>query len=225
MSNNFVFSSPDQGNVSYEFRRKDDRINVLIREKVDGVTQPVRFGFCNIMGKGENSFMTIQAALRQKDADGNYLTQAREQNGQFIGVDGKPVESEAEAAREYVYLRRKDDDSKFVYGNIATVNVKNDKADGTPTKFTMLSVKSYTDDEALEGARLVAKLGIVKDKFGRDSEEYGKVEQDVRQQSRSTGTFNNYFIKEGHDFLRELGFEVREQNSRKASEQESQPEM
>lgn len=218
MSSAMTFSnvSKEKTGIYFDLRKKDDKLSVIIKEVVEGVNQPVRFGFCDVIGQGDKAFMTIRAPLRQVGEDGEFLTQPQKRNDEFIGNDGKPVETEGEAAREYVYMKRRDDESKVVYGTIANVNVKNDKVDGTPTAFTMLTLKLFTDAEALDAARMYAKLQIVEEKAGKDSEEYTRVKEQMREQGKASGTYNNYFIRSGHDFLREIGFDVREQPAREA---------
>lgn len=220
MSSAMTFSnvSKEKTGIYFDLRKKDDKLTVIIKEVVDGVNQPVRFGYCDVIGEGDKSFLSIRAALRQVGEDGQFVTRPQVRDGKFIGHDGKPVESEDEAAREYVYMTRRDDESKLVYGTIATVNVKNEKTDGSPTAFTMLTLKIYSDEEALEGARLYAKLQIVAEKAGKDSEDYKRVQEQMRAQSREAGTYSTYFIRSGHDFLRELGFDVREQPAKESSD-------
>lgn len=219
MSSAMTFSnvSREKTGIYFDLRRKDDKLSVIIKEVVEGVNQPVRFGFCDVVGQGDKAFMTIRAPLRQVGEDGQFLTQPQKRNDQFIGNDGKPVENEADAAREYVYMKHRDDESKLVYGTVANVNVKNEKVDGSPTAFTMLTLKLFTDVEALDAARMYAKLKIVEEKTGKDSDEYANVKEQMREKGRTAGTYSNYFIRSGHEFLREIGFDVREQPARESN--------
>lgn len=193
----------------FDIRQKDGKTLAIVAEHINGQRQPARIGYLDVVGSADNKFMTVRAPLREKNEDGSYKMQPRQRDGQFLDDKGKPVETEAQAAQEFVYLKHRGDENKLVYGQIATINVKNTKADNTPTQFTMLSVKTYTDDEALEAARLLAKMSAVSDKVGKDSDEYAQVAQEHKEVNRKNGTYDNFFIQSGHEFLEELGFEVR----------------
>lgn len=210
MSKDFEISKMDKESKTttyIDIKEKDGGGHrAVITEVVAGVRQPARVGFLDLIGQGENAFMTIRAPIREVGEDGQFLTRARTKDGKFIDLKGKEVENEADAAREFVYKTQKDDTSKLVYGQIATVNVQNKKADGKPTACTLMSVKLYTDEEALASERLSFKLG----KMEKDSDEYTKVKEELNGLRRSQGRYENFFLNKGGDALREMGFTIRE---------------
>lgn len=188
-----------------EIRANEGSYRAFIKETVDGVALPVRMGFIDFVGNEGNQFMVLKAPIRQKDADGQFLTRARQKDGKFVDGNGKEVATEAEAAREFVYLTQRNDESKLVYAQIGTLNVKNTKADNTPTAMTLISAKIYSDDEALSAERISYKMSAA----GKDHPDYAKLAAEIKEVRRSTGTWHNFFINSGAEILREKGFEVR----------------
>lgn len=184
---------------------KEDKLRAFIVETVDGVEQPSRMAFVDVIGEGQKAFLTVRAPLRVKDAEGQFETRLRQRDGQFLDAKGKPVESEDQAAREFVYMAQKNDAEKLVYGQVATLNIKNTKADGSPTAMTLISAKVYTDDEALAAERLNYKMTAV----GKEHPEYNNLLDELRALRRANGVWQNFFINSGADLLRDRGFEVR----------------
>lgn len=192
-----------------DIERKDTKFYANLTEVVGGVRQPTRRAFLDLIGSGDSAFMVIKAPIREVGENGEYLTRAKQKDGKFLDAKGKPVETEAEAGVEYVYKTQRDDASKLVYGQVATVNVQNTKADKTPNAFTMLSVKLFSDAEALLAEREAYKLG----KLEKGTEAYTKVNDDLKALRKSQGKYENFFITKGHDALREMGFTVREKEA------------
>ncbi|WP_274643917.1 hypothetical protein [Pseudomonas serbica] len=211
MSKDFDISQVTKGNGWYiDVKGKDDgKYTVQLTEMVEGVRQISRFGFLDVVTGGSTPFMTIRAPLRQVDAEGNFLTRPREKDGQYLDAKGKPVESVDQAALEYVYQTFKDEPGKLVYGQVATLNVKNDKKDGdkvVPTAYTLVSTKIYSDAQAKECEVIYFKMG----KVGKDSPEYNALNTDLKTKRKELGEWHNFFIQKGHAALRDLGFEIRE---------------
>jgi hypothetical protein len=185
----------------------------LVEIAEGGERQPARRSFLRVIGSGDSAFMAISAPLREVDEGGQYIMRARQKDGKFLDAKGKEVDSEDKAALEYVYKVQKDDASKIVYGQVATLNVKNTKTDGTPTQFTMVSVKLFTDAEALQAERVVFKLKDLE----KGSEAHTKLTNELNEIRKKTGTYDNYFINKGFEALREMGFTVREKPQKESS--------
>ncbi len=208
MSTKLEINSKDQEKkqtVYIDISESEGQFRAMIKEVLDGVSQPVRMGYLDFIGSGDNQFMTIRAPIRKKAADGSFETRARQKDGKFLDAKGKPVETEAEAGREYVYMTQTNDPSKLVYGQVATLNVKNTKADGTPTAMTIISAKVYSDDEALNAERLSYKMS----KLDKTSPDYGTISAELKDLRKKTGAWHNFFINAGAEILRSKGFEVR----------------
>jgi hypothetical protein len=208
MSTKLEINSKDQEKkqtVYIDISENDGQFRAMIKEVLDGVAQPVRMGYLDFIGSGDNQFMTIRAPLRKKNDDGSFETRPRQKDGKFLDAKGKPVETEAEAGREYVYLTQSNDQTKLVYGQVATLNVKNAKGDGTPTAMTLISAKVFSDDEALSAERLAYKMA----KLDKTSPDYTTVSAELKELRRNTGTWHNFFINAGAEVLRDKGFEVR----------------
>jgi len=214
MSNDFDLSQVTQGNGYYiDVKGKEDgKHTVQMTEMINNERQLSRFGFLDVVKAGGSSepFMTIRAPLRQVDEQGNYLTRPRQKEGKFLDAKGNQVETEAQAALEYVFQTYKDDPSKLLYGQIATLNIKNTKkGEGgamVPTTQTLVTTKIYTDAEAKECETIYYKMG----KVGKESPEYQGLSDQLRAKRKELGTYHNFFIKKGADALRDLGFEIRE---------------
>lgn len=225
MSKTFTVNTPKDADIGLkmDIRSNDEgKWRVFIKETKDGnevAGAPVRVGFLEKIGEGDTGFMVIRAALRVKNEDGTFQTRARQKDGKFLDVLGKEVDSEDKAAREYVLMTHKADASKLVFGQIATVNVKNMKADKvTPTVMTLLSMKLFSDDEALDAERLHHKLQVM----GKDHADYAKGYEDLKKLRKDAGNWADFFIASGHQALRDMGFTVRER-ARKGQEAESAP--
>lgn len=208
MSTKLEINSKDQEKkqtVYIDISENEGQFRAMIKEVIDGVAQPVRMGYLDFIGSGDSQFMTIRVPLRKKNEDGSFETRARQKDGKFLDAKGKPVETEAEAGREYVYLTQSNDQSKLVYGQVATLNVKNAKSDGTPTAMTLITAKVYSDDEALNAERLAYKMA----KLDKTSPDYATVSAELKELRKKTGTWHNFFINAGAEVLRAKGFEVR----------------
>ncbi|MBI6883035.1 hypothetical protein [Pseudomonas putida] len=208
MAKEFEISKVDKTtkNGTYiDIKEESGKYYATVTDVVGGERQPSRRSFMDVIGSGDKAFMVIKAPIREVGDNGEFLTRARQKEGQFLDAKGKPVGSEAEAAREYVYKTQKDDSSKLVYGQVATLNVSNTKADKTPNAFTMVSVKLYSDAEALIAEREVYKLG----RLEKGSEAHTKVSDDLKALRKSQGRTENFFITKGHEALREMGYTVR----------------
>jgi hypothetical protein len=209
MSKDFEISQVDKQTKTgtyIDIKEKDGKYRAFLTEVVNGERQPTRMAFLDVFGQGESAFMVIKAPLREVDAGGAFLLRAREKEGKFLDSKGNVVDSEDKAAREYIYKTQREDASKIVYGQVATLNVKNTKADGTPTAQTLMTVKLFSDAEALEAERVSYKLG----RLEKDSEDYAKLRAEVNELRRSQGTYQNFFITKGADALRAMGFSIRE---------------
>lgn len=205
--------------VTLEIRENEGKLRALIRETIDGKVQPVRFGALELVGAEGNQFFVLRAPLRRKDEAGQFLTRARQKDGKFLDDRGKEVDSEDKAAHEYVYMTQRNDESKLVYAQIGTLNVKNHKANQEKTAVTLISAKLYTDDEALAAERTSFKMTSV----GKEHPDYAKLADELKAIRRDTGTWHNFFINAGADMLRAKGFEVRVRERATGSEQTPQP--
>lgn len=209
MTKNFEINSSNKETKTstyIDIREKDDKLLAFVTDSVAGVRQPTRMGFLDVVGEGQNKFMTLRAPLRAVDAEGNFMTRARQRDGKFLDATGKEVDSEDKAAVEYLYQTQRGDESKIVYGQIATLNVVNTKADGSPTKSTFISVKLSTDAEALASERLVYTIG----KLNGEGQDSTAVKEELKELRKTQGTYANFFVNKGAQALRDMGFEVRE---------------
>lgn len=211
MAKDFEISQVAQGNGMYiDIKGKDDgKFSAFMAEVVDSVRQPTRMGFLDLV-KTDNPFMTIRAPIREVGEDGQYLTRPRQKEGQFLDAKGKTVETEAEAAREYVYKTQRDDTSKLVYGQVAVLNVKNTKADGTPTAMTLINAKIYSDEEALKCERVYFKMSQVDQTTDAGKADHAKLKAELNAMRKDLGQWKTFFLGKGAEALREMGFEVRE---------------
>jgi hypothetical protein len=200
--------------VLINIHEKEGKFVAHIKEVVGGVSLPLRMGFLDFVGNEGQQFMSIRAPLRTKDENGEFITRPRQKGGKFLSDTGAEVASEAEAAREYVYMVQKNDATKLVYAQIATLNVKNTKSDNTPTAMTMISAKVFSDDEALAAERISFTMSRV----GKESPDYAGMAEELKAQRRGAGTWHNFFINAGADVLRAKGFEVREKARSQAQE-------
>lgn len=208
MSTKLEINSKDQEKkqtVYIDISENDGQFRAMIKEVLDGVAQPVRMGYLDFIGSGDNQFMTIRAPIRKKADDGSFETRARQKDGKFLDAKGKPVETEAEAGREYIYMTQTNDQTKLVYAQVATLNVKNTKADNTPTAMTIISAKVFNDDEALAAERISYKMS----KLDKTSPDYTALTTELKELRKKTGTWHNFFINAGAEILRAKGFEVR----------------
>lgn len=161
-----------------------------------------------VNGTGDNKWLTVSAPLRVVGEDGKYATQPRKNDdGAFLDDKGAVVAEEKDAALQFEYLRYKDgEEDKIVYGTIVNINIKNEKQDKTPTAFTLLNCKFYDDADALDIARTTFELKQYED----GTPERTEVEAELATMRKERGTWMTQFIEEGHEFLRNMGFEVRE---------------
>lgn len=210
MSKTFSVVTPKQNalQIKIDTRLSDDgKWRAFIKETTeDGVALPVRVGALEKIGEGDSAFMVIRAPLRVKNEDGSFQTRPRQKDGKFLDAEGKEVATADQAALEYVLMAHRNDPSKLVFGQIATVNVKNLKQDKTPTAMTLLNFKLYSDEEALTAERIHHQLKTI----GKDHADYAKGYEDLKNQRRTTGTWADFFIDKGHDVLREMGWSIRE---------------
>lgn len=207
MSTKLEINSKDQEKkqtVYIDISENEGQFRAMIKEVLDGVSQPVRMGYLDFIGSGDNQFMTIRAPIR-KMTEGAFETRARQKDGKFLDAKGKPVETEAEAGREYVYMTQTNDQTKLVYGQVATLNVKNTKTDGSPTAMTIIAAKVFTDEEALNAERISYKMS----KLDKTSPDYTALSSELKDLRKKTGTWHNFFINAGAEVLRGKGFEVR----------------
>jgi hypothetical protein len=202
-----------------DIEKKDGKFYAQVTDVIEGERQPTRRAFLDVIGQGDKAFMTIKAPMREVDENKQFLTRARAKDGKFLNAKGAEVATEAEAAREYVYKTQRDDATKVVYGQIATMNVQNYKSDKvTLNAFTTFSVKLFTDEEALAAERHVYKLTAVRAKEkeagifveGQESEECKAISDEIRKVRRETGRVESFFINKGADVLREMGFSIRD---------------
>lgn len=210
MAKDFEISKTDRATSAgtlIQIEEKDGKFYANLIETTEGGERlPARRSFLKHIGSGDNGFMVIDAPLRETDESGEFLTRPRMKDDQYLDAKGKPVDSEEKAAREWVYKTHRDDPSKLVYGQVATLNVKNDKKDGTPTESTMFSVKLFTDAEALKAAQVAFKLS----KLEKGTPGYKEVSDEVNAIRKATGRYETFWINKGFESLREMGFTIRE---------------
>lgn len=211
MAKDFEISQVAKGNGTYiDIRGKEDgKFTAFLADVVDNVRQPTRMGFLDLV-KTANPFMTIRAPIREVGTDGQFLTRPRQKDGKFIDAKGKPVETEAEAGREYVYKTQKDDSSKLVYGQVAVINVKNTKLGGEPTAMTLFNTKVYSDDEALKCERVYFKMSQLDQETDAGKAEHAALKATLNDMRKDLGEWRTFFLGKGADTLREMGFEIRE---------------
>ncbi len=162
------------------------------------------------------SWFTISSPLRKVDANGFYILKPRtDEAGAFLNHRGEHVSNAQEAAKIYDYV--KDNQGKVVWGVTSTLNVKNETKDGEKTKGTMLSAKFFTDQEALYVNQEMKRIKEL-------PQEDKKAQYDKLGKEKSAmGQWTNMFINDGHDILRNFGFEVREMPGRDQSIQNEPP--
>jgi len=210
----------------FELAQSDKKMNVEIREGEDGklraflkelggdADQPVRMGFVDKIGQGDGAFLVIKAPLRVQADDGSFPTRARQRDGKFLDAQGKEVDSEEKAAREYVLKTQTNDPAKLVYGQIAVLNIKNQKLDKTPTAMTLVRASFWSDEKALEAERINYKMQSV----GKEHQDYPGLMEDLKALRKASVTYSDFFINSGHDSLRQMGFEVRERVAKASSD-------
>lgn len=210
----------------FELAQSDKKMNIEIREGEDGklraflkelggdVDQPVRMGFVDKIGQGDGAFLVIKAPLRVQADDGSFPTRARQRDGKFLDAQGKEVDSEEKAAREYVLKTQTNDPAKLVYGQIAVLNIKNQKMDKTPTAMTLVRASFWADDKALEAERINYKMQSV----GSEHQDYPALRDELKAVRKASVTYADFFINSGHDSLRQMGFEVRERVAKASSD-------
>lgn len=224
MSKLFSIVTPKDSSINFKIdtRMQDDgRFRAFIKETAaDGTALPTRIASLEKIDAPNGSFMVIRAPLREQNEDGSFQTRPRQRDGKFLNDEGKEVATADLAAREYVLKTYRGEPNKLVYGQIATVNVKNKKNDGTPTAMTLMSVKLYSDAEALAAERKHHQLKTI----GTDHADYAQGYEDLKEMRRKAGTWADFFIDKGHDVLRDLGFEIRERAGKaKPAEQAPTP--
>ena len=192
---------------------KNGKMLAIMKETLDGVSQPVRFGFLNVVTGTDTPFLTIDAPLRKMNEDGTYATIPAMKDGVYVDHRGQPVDDASKAATAYDYIKSKTDGS-LVYGQVATLNVNNTRADGTPAKRTYISAKIYSDDIALKAARILYQMK----EGGEGAPGYEGHKEKLATLRREEGERSTFFINKGSEALAKLGFEV------KTKGQESSPE-
>ncbi len=180
----------------------------FINEEVNGEKLPGHRVNVFINGKDDNRWLSVSAPIRVQDEDGNFVLQPRKNSdGSFLNDKGEVVDSADKAAQQFEYIKYDDNgQERIVYGTLANINIKNEKQGGVPTKFTILNTKIYSDEEALQIARKSWELR----NFEEGTPEHAEAAEELNTLRRETGTFTTLFIDQGHQFLRDLGFEVRE---------------
>lgn len=171
-----------------------------------------------INGKEDDRRIEISGPIRRTDNEGNFVYEGKSKDGNWIDEDGNTVDTEAEAAQQYEFI--KDVDGNFIWGKIATIKVINEKLDKDgktkiPTKSTYLNAKVYTDQESHK----ISQIHYASTQAENDKEKE-ELKNQLKKEMRELGTWNNFFINDGEEFLTKLGFEVR--SSQKAYE-EPQP--
>lgn len=210
MSKLFSIVTPKDSSINFKIdtRKQDDgRFRAFIKETAaDGTVLPTRIASLEKIDAPNGSFMVIRAPLREQNEDGSFQTRPRQRDGKFLNEEGKEVATVDLAAREYVLKTYRGEPNKLVYGQIATANVKNKKNDGSPTALTLMTLKLYTDAEALAAERKHHQLKTI----GSDHADYAKGYEELKEMRRKGGIWADFFIAEGHALLRDMGFEIRE---------------
>lgn len=197
----------DTGFLNMSIRADDldkGKLQATIVEKTGDTFSPTRYAYIDVVGNEGNRFMVVRSAIRAMDENGDFSTVAATKDGGFVDFKGAKVETEAEAAREYVY-EKAGEDGKRVFGQIATINVQNKKTNLEPTEYTLLQVKMFSDKEALEAERLVFDLKALE----KGTPEYTAKAAEINAQRKAAGEFKTFFINEGHELLTQLKFDVR----------------
>ena len=175
-----VFFPQDQGKAMY---------GGYIKAEDDGEAMPpYRVAlFINTYDDGGQSFV-VKGPIRERSEGHWVLTPRKNKNNEYLDRSGKVV-SESKAADAFEYV--KDNDGKLIFGTVATMWVTNTKKDKTPTKKTIISAKVFSDEEML--------------KIHEETDA-----EKTKELRRKLGSWTTLFIDEGFQFLRELGFTVRE---------------
>lgn len=182
---------------------------VWMNEIVNGEKIPGHKGRMFLKGKeGGNRWFELSAPLRRTDRYGNYEYQARrDQDGKFLDANGKIVEDESKAAKQYVYVT--DNDNNIKYGLLASINIVNTKKDKNtgqdiPTRSTYLNVKLYSDSEAYDMAKTLFEF-----QNSTSDEEREELLAIMNEQKKTMGRYSTMFVDSGSEHLKELGFEFR----------------
>lgn len=202
-------------NVLLDTDRPGQGYPVYLHETVGQDSLPSHRGnlFINQNEAGDRKWLSVSAPLRTMSDDNQFnLIPRQNAEGQYLDGKGNVVDSAEKAASQFEYIKMdQDGEERLVFGTLATINVQNTKSDGTPNKFTTLNTKFYDEPDALEIARLRFELAQLE----KGTPEYEETRADLDAQTRERGTWMTFFIDEGHQFLRDQGFEVRERQASK----------
>jgi hypothetical protein len=196
---------------------------ITIEETISGKSLPKKYARAYLVGDGDNTFFSMSGPIRKLDDDGVPLTKAKMKDSNYIAEDGS-VTTEDLADRVSVYMQNSEN-QQLVYSDLGTINIENTKKDNTPTKFTLASMKIYSDQEALSIAKLHYLLSYKGNEIKKDPENMDELKSDVillkekiNEMKKSSGLKQNAFIKDNTNFLKSLGFEYRENKPVKESE-------
>lgn len=190
---------------------------LTISDSFCGDKLPPKKAFAFLKGTGSNMFFTISGPIRRLDENDMPKTRARKIDGVFINGSGSPCNEDL-AARENQYVTNKDTD-KLIFSDLGSINIENKKSDGSLNKFTLATVKLYSEKESLTIAKknFLLKSHLQNQKTakneGKDTNEIdmlvAEIEESIKNDKKTFGTKNTFFINSGAEFLSSLGFEVR----------------
>lgn len=181
----------------------------FINETRNGKKLPGRYCTLTVINSANGPFMAITAPMRELNEDGSFVYRPRiDQAGQMVNEKGEVVQDKEKAQQQFEYLTYTDPTDgteKVVYGTIATLNIKNKRVDGTPLARSMLLMKYFEDEQALEAERVTFGLK----QFEKGSPEYEEIREELSRIRDESGNWVNVFIDRGYEFLQKHGFDVK----------------
>lgn len=185
---------------------------IIIEDSYRGKNLPPKYARAYLVGSEDNSFFTLSGPIRRMDENNIPITEAKMKDGEYLTEKGE-VTNESLAARVNTYIENQQTE-QLVYSDLGTINIVNTKGDKTLTKFTLASIKLYSDLEALTIAKKNYKLAqlIESSKINDTPELKTQIESlksDIKETQRNSGVKQTLFINDKTNFLESLGFEIR----------------
>ncbi|MGI2918597.1 hypothetical protein [Vibrio parahaemolyticus] len=189
-------------NVHPKYNETDSGYPITIYETLNSRNLPPQKAFLNLKAGGKDQWLSISTSARATNENGDYkLAPKRNEQGCLVNRKGDVVQTEEEAARSFIYEK---ENGRSFNIELGTLSIKNTNAEGQPTKCTLINAKLYSDKEAIAIRQMMKEAK-------NTPEEYRQAQYDkISDYKRNHGDWKTLFISEGHDFLRGLGFEVRE---------------
>lgn len=193
---------------------------ITIEEMLGGKPLPLKYARAYLTGEGENTFFSISGPIRKLDDNDIPLTKAKVKDDNYVTEDGT-ITNEGLADRVSIYMIN-NENQKLVYSDLGTINIENTKKDKTPTKFTLGSIKLFSDKEALSIAKLNYVLSQKNSQLKSNFEnrvglehDISLIKEEIKEMQKTSGVKQNVFIQDKTNFLTSLGFKVREKQYNK----------